>query len=62
MAKYKATIRYAGEITVEVEADNQRDAELLAQIEFDNVSAVEIEAGLLEIDTCDCWEVDECEE
>ena len=61
MPKFKAVIHYEGFVEFEVEAENEADAKILAEAEFDGCSPAELEAKIVNIDA-DVTEVEEDED
>lgn len=55
--KYNVVVHYEGAWNFEIEAENEDKAKELAEREFDNLSAVELEENLADISVCDCYEI-----
>lgn len=56
MKKYNVVIHYEGAFALQVEADNEEQAEERAEQIFDEFSDRELVDNLAEIKICDCWE------
>lgn len=54
---FRVVIHYEGAVAFEIEADNEENAEQLAEEYFDNMSERELIDNLADIGVCDCYEV-----
>lgn len=57
--KYNVIIHYAGAYDVEVEAENEEQAEIIAYALFDEANEIELIANLADIKVCDIIEIEE---
>ena len=59
MAKYKVSVSYEGCVEINVDADNEEQAEGLAILAFEDLSAVEIETNICCVYAAESYETEE---
>ena len=55
--KYNVIIHYEGALKFEVEANNENEAQEIAEMEFSDCTNDELAANLEGFDVCDCWKI-----